>query len=136
MGKRAFIFAGIGVAVLAFWLQRDWKTNWQFFIFSLNFLLAKPAWLSDYSNDLTFNLSLSWPIKYGTRIPPRPFPEMPGQPWNPKMFEIVSDDWTKPIIIRGLFSDVPGFKWTVEMLANHFGRAKLYGQCGQYLWFG
>jgi len=69
----------------------------------------------------------SWPVPKGTMyFPPQAFPEVPGENFTHAAFKTMSERYTRPVIIRGLFKDVPAINWTPEFLANHLGEERLF----------
>jgi len=77
--------------------------------------------MQSYAESLMKDLYESYPIPYGSmEIPPQPFLEMDGTKWSVEAFEIITHQYTRPVIVRNLFADIPAASWTEKRLAEHF----------------
>jgi hypothetical protein len=108
------------VALFAYLIAR---TNfWTWFIFTLDYFLGNPSFFYDYRTQLMEEMAGRWPVrKDGIRIPSQPFQELYGENFTHQTFKHVSEGYTRPLIIRGLFKDAPAMKWTPEYLAESIG---------------
>eukprot|EP00808_Paulinella_micropora_P010038 g277.t1 len=95
---------------------------WTWLVYSADYLLGNPSPFRAYRDELMEKAFQSWPIPRDKSVPPQPFVEMDATVYTHKSFWELSDGYTKPLIVRGLFNNSGAIrKWTPEFLANYMG---------------
>jgi hypothetical protein len=112
------------VVVLAYLLKKTYFWTW--LIFSVDYFLGNPGPFGAYRNRLMEQMYRDWPIPDGVFIPPQHFQELLGTNYTHKYFKQVSEGYTRPVILRGLFNDSQALKWTPEYMVDQIGDDRLF----------
>jgi hypothetical protein len=114
--RKATTFCGIFVVALGALLANS--SIWLWTIFSLDYFLGNPSPLRDYRNELFQREYDNYPVK--GYVKPQSFQEINASDYTFGGFEVLTNHWRLPVIIRGLFKETPMLKWTPQYLADHF----------------
>jgi hypothetical protein len=112
------------VGILAYLVKQT--HFWLWTIFALDYFLGNPSSLNNYRWQLLSDAQKEWPIKMGHRIPPNPLPQLYGENYTHAAFKAITESYTRPVVIRGLFKDAPAMQWTPEYLATNIGDERLF----------
>jgi len=117
--RRILVWASLIVIALAAFLRHPHIYPWT--IYTLDYFLGNPSSFRALRDRIFDEEAKSWPIPKSANIPAWEFPQIMAEDYTIEAFKIVTSEFTRPVVLRGLFANSAALKWTHTSLANHFG---------------
>lgn len=121
---RSFILIAILVAVSTIYIDYLELATWSIWSFNIIFQMSDRCYFNNPGLVKIFRLIESRDLDKTSRIPATPVVEIQAKDYSYKALELLSQQWTQPVVVRGLFADAPALKkWSTPdyLIKRTFG---------------